>query len=151
MGRVAASGAFQRARTIALYVALPGEPPSDLLWAEAGERQIVLAAMGPAGPELRSAPALGAAVRTARGFYEPPPGAAVSPDEVDLFVVPGLAFDAARFRLGRGGGYYDRLLARARPDAARIGVVLERWLADALPREPHDVPMTALATEARWL
>jgi 5-formyltetrahydrofolate cyclo-ligase len=71
---------------------------------------------------------------------------------VDLFVVPGLAFDPERLRLGRGGGYYDRLLALARHgEAALVGVALERWLADALPREPHDVAMTIVVTEARVL
>ncbi len=89
--------------------------------------------------------------RTARGFFEPPAGAAIDPSLVDLFAVPGLAFDVAGLRLGRGGGYYDRLLARRRSDSTTVGLAPDRMLVATLPREPHDIPMTHVATELRLL
>jgi 5,10-methenyltetrahydrofolate synthetase len=68
----------------------------------------------------------------------------------DLLLVPCVGFDAARYRLGYGGGYYDRTLAHW-PRAARpvtIGVAFEAGKCDALPHETHDVPLDAIVTEA---
>lgn len=76
------------------------------------------------------------------GIREPLAMAPVVPaGDVDVFLCPGLAFDPRGGRLGRGRGFYDRLLAPARPTALRIGVChpLQR-VADTYP-EPHDVPM----------
>lgn len=76
------------------------------------------------------------------GIREPTVGlAVVAIPEVDVFLCPGLAFDPTGGRLGRGRGFYDRILAGARPDAIRVGVChpLQR-VADAHP-EAHDVPM----------
>ena len=75
----------------------------------------------------------------------------MDPSLIDFFVVPGLAFDVAGLRLGRGGGYYDRLLARRRGDATTVGLVPDRLLVRALPREPHDIPMSHIVTERRLL
>lgn len=62
-------------------------------------------------------------------------------DEVDVFLCPGLAFDGRGRRLGRGRGFYDRMLGGARPSALRIGVCHPRQrVADTFP-EPHDIPM----------
>lgn len=83
-----------------------------------------------------------------RGYSQPVAGSAlVDPGEIDVAVVPGLAFDAAGVRLGRGGGHYDRLLAGLRPDARIVGVAPAVVVVTALPAEPHDVRVTHLATE----
>jgi 5-formyltetrahydrofolate cyclo-ligase len=65
-------------------------------------------------------------------------GDVIPPDRVGLIVVPGLAFTAAGDRLGRGGGYYDRLLSQLPVGAVRVGVGFACQLLDALPTEPHD-------------
>lgn len=65
-----------------------------------------------------------------------------------LFLVPGLAFDLRCVRLGRGAGGYDRALA-AHPDALRIGVAYDFQVLPLLPAAPWDIPMHAVATEAR--
>jgi len=59
--------------------------------------------------------------------------------EVDLWICPGLAFTRAGARLGFGGGWYDRFLAAARPDARKIGVAYDFQLCDSLPQGPWDV------------
>lgn len=66
--------------------------------------------------------------------------------EIDLFLVPGLAFDLGGGRLGRGGGHYDRILSERRTDSVAVGVAPPGSLVDLVPREPHDVAMDFLAT-----
>lgn len=66
----------------------------------------------------------------------------VSPPDVDLWLCPGLAFDAHGGRLGHGRGYYDRSLARARPEAVRVGVCHPLQRVTDVFGEAHDVPMT---------
>jgi 5,10-methenyltetrahydrofolate synthetase len=69
----------------------------------------------------------------------------------DLLLAPCVGFDAARYRLGYGGGYFDRTLAAWPTHAKRpitIGVAYECTRVDGLPREAHDVPLDAIVTEA---
>ncbi|MGH1339986.1 MAG: 5-formyltetrahydrofolate cyclo-ligase [Nannocystales bacterium] len=88
-----------------------------------------------------------AALRPGRfGIPEPASeGVASLPAEVEVVLVPGLAFDARGGRLGWGRGYYDRTLALA-PGACRVGVCLEGGLVDAVPMEAHDLRMHAVVT-----
>jgi 5-formyltetrahydrofolate cyclo-ligase len=67
--------------------------------------------------------------------------------EIDIFLVPGLAFDRNGIRLGRGGGFYDRELAVKRSDAVSVGETVENRLRESLPTEGHDVAVMYLATE----
>ena len=86
------------------------------------------------------------------GILEPPrAGEAISPDTLDVVVVPGIAFDGAGQRVGYGGGYYDRFLPRA-DRAWKIGVCYDLQLVDSLPYAPHDVPVDVIVTErqAKW-
>jgi len=64
----------------------------------------------------------------------------------DAVVVPALAVDRFGFRLGRGGGYYDRALVHARPDAVLVTVVFDDERVAELPREIHDRPVRAVVT-----
>lgn len=70
---------------------------------------------------------------------------AVSPDLLDLAIVPGLAFDARGGRLGWGGGYYDHTLAR-HPRIVRVGFAHDFQLVDQVPTGPADVFMDFVAT-----
>lgn len=67
--------------------------------------------------------------------------------EIALVLVPARVFDRDGYRLGRGGGHYDRLLPQLRPAVPVIGVTCTARIVERLPREPHDRPMTHLATE----
>jgi 5-formyltetrahydrofolate cyclo-ligase len=68
------------------------------------------------------------------------------PERFDLVVVPGLAFDRRGFRLGRGGGYYDRFLSRVVPTLV-VGLAFSWQIVPAVPVDPWDVPMGAVVTE----
>jgi len=67
--------------------------------------------------------------------------------EIDVFLVPGLAFNRSGDRLGRGGGYYDRVLAQRRPDSVPIGIATREWVVESIPVQDHDQPVEWLATE----
>ncbi len=80
------------------------------------------------------------------GLTEPAPEApAADPAEIDLVIVPGVAFDAACNRLGMGAGYYDRLLADM-PHAVTVGVAFDEQVVDEVPCEAHDRPLDAVVT-----
>jgi len=69
--------------------------------------------------------------------------------ECDLILVPGLAFDLQRRRLGRGKGYYDRWLAQRRGTAC--GVAFDEQVLPDIPVEPHDARLDCLLTPTRWI
>ncbi len=71
----------------------------------------------------------------------------IAASDVDVALIPGLAFDLFGNRLGRGMGYFDQLLARLRAGIVRVGVVPSAVVADRLPKEEHDVPVQWLAAE----
>lgn len=82
------------------------------------------------------------------GFDQPiDSGTAVPEQEIDVILAPGLAFDRSGARLGRGGGYYDRILARRRADAVTVGVTILDRIIDRVPMEDHDRRVGWLATE----
>lgn len=74
-------------------------------------------------------------------------GVVTSIHDIDTFLVPGLAFDSTGGRLGRGGGFYDRVLPRRRADALAIAVTTRAHVVDSVPMEPHDHRVDWLATE----
>ncbi|MBR1766972.1 MAG: 5-formyltetrahydrofolate cyclo-ligase [Bacteroidales bacterium] len=65
---------------------------------------------------------------------------------VQLIAVPGVAFDSAGNRMGRGRGFYDRLL-KSTPNAVKIGLAYDFQMLDAIPTEPHDVKMDRVLTD----
>lgn len=73
----------------------------------------------------------------------------VRPEELDLVMVPGTAFDLRGGRMGQGKGYYDRLLANARPDAPLVALAFDCQIFDEIPVAPHDVFMDLVLTETR--
>ena len=79
------------------------------------------------------------------GVLEPPPKALQIPaSEIDLIVVPGLAFDKKCYRLGRGRGFYDRWLPAL--SGLKLGLGFDHQLIDRVPRETHDVQLDNVIT-----
>jgi 5-formyltetrahydrofolate cyclo-ligase len=71
--------------------------------------------------------------------------------EVDLVIVPGLGFDERGGRLGRGAGFYDRVLGGLRPAARRVAVAFECQIVPQVPMGEHDERVDAVVTEARTI
>ena len=85
------------------------------------------------------------------GILEPPENApAVAPADIDLVIVPGVAFDGACRRVGHGGGYYDRLLAGLNR-AVRVGFAFDEQVLDEVSCEEHDICVDILVTPSRTL
>lgn len=66
---------------------------------------------------------------------------------LDFFFVPGVAFDRRGYRLGHGGGYYDRILSRRRTSSVACGLCFDFQLLNELPRQAHDRPVDVIVTE----
>ena len=145
--------AFEKARTVALYAALGAEVDPARVAAEAARRGKRLAYPRLAAGEqaLRFACcAPDALVPGPHRTIEPPPDAElVDPCELDLVLVPLVAFDSACRRLGRGRGHYDATLASLPSGAAKIGLAFELQMVPGVPEEPHDIALDAVVTEER--
>lgn len=84
------------------------------------------------------------------GIREPAPHCRALPlNRLDFILVPGVAFDPSGCRLGRGRGYYDRLLSATR--GIRCGVAFEQQIRSKIPVEPHDIHVDYVATPLRWI
>ncbi len=73
------------------------------------------------------------------------------PDDLAVVLVPGLAFDACGNRLGRGKGFYDRLLSTLSPETVSIGLAFECQIFEHIPTEPEDVSVDFIVTEDRMI
>lgn len=69
------------------------------------------------------------------------------PDRLHAAVVPGIAFDRRGWRLGYGGGHFDRLLAQLAPGTPKVGVAFATQIIEQVPSEPHDVRVDLVVTE----
>lgn len=75
------------------------------------------------------------------------PDRQVAVEELDLIMVPGVAFTREGGRMGHGKGYYDKLLENARPDAPLVALAFECQMFPEIPTQPHDVFMDKIITE----
>lgn len=146
--RIIALPEYQKAQRVFCYHALPMEVQTGGLIREMLRvgKQVYLpvtrADRAMEAVRLRDAEAVH---RAAYGIMEPDGDDAAEPETMDLILVPGMAFDRAGRRLGRGGGYFDAFLPRCR--GLIVGVTFERQLLDQVPVEEHDWLMDRIITE----
>lgn len=81
------------------------------------------------------------------GIREPSALRPVDPGQLDAIVAPGLGFDRRGFRIGYGGGFYDRLLRRCRADALRAGIGFHTQLVSEVPHDEDDEPLDVVVTD----
>jgi len=87
------------------------------------------------------------------GILEPGKGAIreIRPSEIDLAVVPGVAFDINRNRIGFGAGYYDRFLKDTGKECFKVGIAYEFQIYENVPVDVYDMPMDMIITEDRLI
>ena len=81
------------------------------------------------------------------GIYEPKPQQEdIHPKDIDLVVVPGVAFDRKNNRLGRGKGYYDKFLSCLPRNITSVGLAFDFQIVESLPKDLHDKPVSKIIT-----
>lgn len=89
-------------------------------------------------------------IRGYRGIREPSVECPlILGNRLDLTLVPGVAFDLRGCRLGRGKGFYDRILLGV--DSLTCGAVFDQRVVDEVPVEPHDIRVNCILTPTRWI
>ena len=136
MDRLEETDLFQQASCIALYHAIPGEvQTAGLIEKWYRKKRLLLPLIK--GNDLQLL------------LYASEDCEAVPESEIDLIIVPGVAFDRQHNRLGRGKGFYDRLLSTL--DVPKIGICYDFQLKDQIPAEPFDRKMDLIITEKEIL
>lgn len=145
----------RRAASVAAYASIGTEPGTTALLTaltDAGKR-VLLPLLLPDN-DLDWAVFRDNLVPARRGMLEPV-GEPLGVDAIatcDVVLVPGVAVDETGMRLGRGGGSYDRALARVAVGTPTLVLLYDGEVVDRVPRDPHDRPVTGVATESgvRW-
>ncbi len=135
---VAALPDFADAKVVALYASLPDEPCSRRFIDEWSSRKRIVVPRVEGeimhfydySPEVMQSGAF--------GIDEPCGARLCNPEEIDLMVVPGVAFTPDGRRMGRGKGFYDRYLSQDGFRAHTVGVCFEVQIIEDMPTEPHD-------------
>ncbi len=151
---VVASVAWRRARRVMLYAPMAEEVDLLALMDCPWRPELVFPKVSGDGETMRAHRVEGVVDLVLNGSRFREPDAArcpvVDPGGIDLVLVPGLGFGRDGSRLGRGRGYYDRFLGGEAAGAMRVGVAFGCQVVEALPVEPHDVRMGALAVAGGW-
>ena len=142
---------------IAVFIPLPGEPdiwaPSQQLIARQAARVYAPRRMPENQLYLVMLTTTTALLRGPFGVIEPPLelNALADLTTLDAIFIPGLAFSKDGGRLGFGGGWYDRLLARIPQKTIKIGVCWDELLIDSVPMDAWDVQVDGILTEAGYV
>lgn len=149
--RFLASSLYRQAVCIGLYNAILNEVQTELVARRCHADGKRLAYPRVAGDELEfvSVADSGGFAPGRFGVPEPVDGPVLALGEIDLFVVPGVAFDLEGHRLGYGKGYYDRTLGSCPVAVERVGFAYEFQVVAQLPAAAHDCRLTRLVTEQR--
>ncbi len=153
-----ATAVLQRAATIAAYVSIAGEPGTGPLidsWFEAGRRALLPVLLADNDLDWATYRGPTSLLSAGRGLLEPA-GERLGRDALataDVVLVPGLAVDRTGMRLGRGGGSYDRALARVPVGTPVITLLYDEEFLDAVPGGSQDRRVSGVATPSRiiWI
>lgn len=147
VARLQQTAVWKAAHTVLLYHPLPDEADTRPLIAAAyaTSKRVLLPVVVGDDLELREYLPTTTMAEGAFHIQEPVGAAFTDYGAIDLAVIPGVAFTARGQRLGRGRGYYDRLLSRL-TNTYKIGLCWPFQLVEELPTEAHDIPMDAVVS-----
>ncbi len=147
--RLEKTAAFLMADRILMYHSLPDELPTRrFLDKWHGSKHFYLPRVN--GVNLDILPYEQSRLELGAFHIEEPVGDdTVDPSEIELIVVPAVAYDRKGNRLGRGKGFYDRLLASTA--ATKVGIGYDFQIIDELPTEDHDVPMDMVISQNSYI
>lgn len=135
--QIATLDEVHRAQTIALFASLRDEPQTTAIIEQlAQSKRIVLPRIE--GEEMEFYDLSEGLHKGAFGIMEPLATTPVEPSDIDLMILPGVAFTCDGARCGRGKGFYDRYLSRKGFRAHTIGICYPCQVVDSLPHEEHD-------------
>ncbi len=145
---------FRKADKILIYLSRDGEVVTDELLGQAFElgKRVCVPVVDRDSDELHVSQLPGPEISFrlgAFGIREPEEADLniVPPDQIDLVVTPGLAFDRHGGRIGYGKGYYDRLLSRLGSQVPRIALAFDYQVLDNVPQDENDIRVDAIITE----
>ena len=137
------------ARVIMAYCSLPDEVDTHLLLdslSRMGKKIVLPAVIGDSEMEARSYNAPTDLAIGAYGIYEPVGKRFENLEDIDVVIVPGMAFDAEGHRLGRGKGYYDRFLNQI-PNSYKIGICFSFQMVQMVPTSSFDISMNEVISD----
>ena len=144
----------RNARKVLAFMPLEGEPDITALFSQylAAGATLALPRFDPAAGSYQAAGVTDLAAQLVRGRYgvlEPKPECPLlSLKELDLALVPGIGFSLNGCRLGRGKGYFDRMLCEVR--GWKCGVAFDWQVTVEIPSEQHDIHVNSIVTPTRW-
>ncbi len=152
--RLAVLPQYQRASRLMAFLNMKGEISLDAFLIRAlreGKEVYVPHCLGNGQMEAMRLTSLQDVAQGMYGIRVPYAGSpCIAPEQLELILVPGLAFDAEGHRLGRGAGFYDRYLQRA-PQAAVAAVAWDIQIVPHVPAEAHDYRIPVMLTPTRYI
>lgn len=136
---------FKKAKTVMFYVSFGGEVYTQEMIEEAGSVGKTVAVPVCSGNRMMRPcvfPPGGKLKKGLYGTYEPARKKFIGLKDIDLMIVPGLAFDKFGHRLGRGKGYYDNFLKKLPASTASLGLAYDFQVLSCVPSEEHDAALT---------
>lgn len=153
--RLLALPEYARARSVMIYVSKRNEVDThELIRRSVEDGKIVAAPVAiPATRNLALGPVRDFDSDLEPGRYDvlEPRRTGVDPLSIDVFVVPGIAFDLAGNRLGSGWGYFDNLLSRFRRGQITVGLAFDFQMVKRLDSEDHDIAVDVILSETRTI
>ena len=142
---------FDRSRRVATYASFRGEVETWLIFEEGLRlgKEMLLPIAGEEGLDFALAMSREELRPGRYGILVPPqePDRIKPLEEIDLILVPAVAFDLEGYRLGYGGGYYDQALIKVR--GKKVGLAFDLQILERLPRGPSDAKVDMIITETR--
>jgi len=148
---------YQSSKTIMCFVSFRSEIDTSIVIKnilDSGKRLVVpVTDIKSKSLKLSYVNNIGDLVSGTYGIPEPKPSSfqEASPGDIDLVLVPGACFNLKGYRLGYGGGYYDKFLPKIKKDALSLGLCFDFQIVSSIKPEKHDIPVDIVLTEKRMI